>query len=54
MTMTLIDTNGRLISKINHMGLGLIVINNGIIRYKITELTLGWPYTHIWYNWNEQ
>ena len=47
MTMTLIDLNKRLVSKINHKGLGLIVVNNGMIGFKMTEIILDWPYTHI-------
>ena len=36
MTMALIDINERLISKIDHKGLGPIAVNNGMIGFKIS------------------
>ena len=47
MTMALIGANGRLILRISHKGLWPIVINNGMIGFKITSITLDWPDTHI-------
>jgi len=47
MTMTLINTNERFISKISHKGLGPIVVNDGTIGFKIKLSTLDSPDEYI-------
>jgi len=47
MTMVLINTDERLVFKINNKGLGPRVVNNGTMGFKITQITLRWPNIYI-------